>query len=55
MYLIARVKLENGYELERFEYWYDYIVKERSKKIVELETEFNTLYQGEGKKKWNYN
>lgn len=29
--------------------------KERSKKIVELETEFNTLYQGEGKKKWNYN
>ena len=55
MYLIARVKLENGYELERFEYWYDYIVKERSKKIVELETEFNTLNQGEGKKKWNYN
>ena len=55
MYLIARVKLENGYELERFEYWYDYIVKERRKKIVELETEFNTLYQGEGKKKWNYN
>ena len=55
MYLIARVKFENGYELERFEYWYDYIVKERSKKIVELETEFNTLYQGEGKKKWNYN
>ena len=55
MYLIARVKLENGYEVERFEYWYDYIVKERSKKIVELETEFNTLYQGEGKKKWNYN
>lgn len=55
MYLIARVKLENGYELERFEYWYDYIVKERSKKIVELETKFNTLYQGEGKKKWNYN
>ena len=55
MYLIARVKLENGYELERLEYWYDYIVKERSKKIVELETEFNTLYQGEGKKKWNYN
>lgn len=47
--------MENGYELERFEYWYDYIVKERSKKIVELETEFNTLYQGEGKKKWNYN
>lgn len=55
MYLIARVKLENGYELDRFEYWYDYIVKERRKKIVELETEFNTLYQGEGKKKWNYN
>lgn len=55
MYLIARVKLEKGYELERFEYWYGYIVKERSRKIVELETKFNTLYQGEGKKKWNYN
>lgn len=55
MYLIARAKLENGYDLERLQYWHDYIVKERNRKNVKLETEFNTLYQGEGKKKWNYN
>lgn len=55
MFLIARVKLENSYEVERFEYWYSYILREREKKVVELKTEFSTLYQGEGKKKWNYN
>lgn len=55
MYLIARVKLENGYELERFDYWYNYIKTQRIQQQVELETEFNTLYQGDGKKKWNYN
>lgn len=55
MYLIARVKLENGYEIERFSYWYDYILKKRTKQRVKLTTEFNTLYQGDGKKKWNFN
>lgn len=55
MYLIARVKLENGYEIERFSYWYDYILKNRTKQRVKLTTEFNTLYQGDGKKKWNFN
>lgn len=30
MYLIARVKLENGYELERFEYWYSCFQKTRT-------------------------
>lgn len=55
MYLIARVKLENSYEIERFSYWYDYILKKRTKQIVKLSTEFSTLYQGEGKKKWNFN
>lgn len=55
MYLIARVKLEDGYELERFNYWYCYILKKRKTQKVKLTTEFSTLYQGEGKKKWNYN
>lgn len=55
MYLIARVKLENGYEIERFNYWYDCILKKRTKQRVKLTTEFNTLYQGDGKKKWNFN
>ena len=55
MYLIARVKLENGYELKRFDYWYNYIKTQRIQQQVELETEFNTLYQGDGKEKWNYN
>lgn len=55
MYLIARVKLENGYEIERFSYWYDYILEKRTKQRVKLTTEFNTLYQGDGKKKWNFN
>ncbi len=55
MYLIARVKLENGYEIERFSYWYDYILKKRTKQRVKLTTEFNTLYQSDGKKKWNFN
>lgn len=55
MYLIARVKLENGYEIERFSYWYDYILKKRTKQRVKLTTEFNTLYQSDEKKKWNFN
>ena len=55
MYLIARVKLENGYEIERFGYWYDYILKNRTKQRVKLTTEFNTLYQSDEKKKWNFN
>ena len=55
MYLIARVKMENGYKLERIDYWYNFIIQERSNITVNLTTTFNTLYQGEGKKKWNYN
>ncbi len=55
MYLIARVKLENGYEIERFSYWYDYILKKRTMQRVKLTTEFNTLYQSDEKKKWNFN
>ena len=55
MYMISRVKLENGYEIERFNYWYKYILENRTKQKVKLETQFNTLYQEDGKKKWNYN
>lgn len=55
MYLISRVKLENGYRIERFSYWYDYILKERTKQRVKLTTEFNTLYQSDKKEKWNFN
>lgn len=55
MYLIARVKLERSYHLDRVDFWHDYIVKERSIVNVDLETEFSTLYEDEGKKKWNYN
>jgi hypothetical protein len=54
MYLIARVKMERTYDLNKFDYWYDYIVRERKNANVQLTTEFNTLYQGKGKKKWNY-
>ena len=54
MYLIARVKMERTYDLNKFDYWYDYIVRERKNANVQLITEFNTLYQGDGKKKWNY-
>lgn len=55
MYLIARVKLESSYELEQFDYWYSYIIRKRENIDVQLITTFNTLYQGEKKKKWNYN
>lgn len=55
MYLIARVKLERSYLLERVDFWHNYIVEERAVVNVDLETEFSTLYEDEGKKKWNYN
>lgn len=54
MYLVARVKMERTYDLNRFDHWYKYIIQERKRISVQLETEFSTLYQGEGKKKWNY-
>ena len=46
--------MERTYDLNKFDYWYDYIVRERKNANVQLTTEFNTLYQGKGKKKWNY-
>lgn len=55
MYLIARVKLENSYEIELLDKWHNYIITERNKTAVVLKTTFNTLYEGKEKKKWNYN
>lgn len=54
MYLIARVKMEKKYDLKKFDYWHNYIVRERKNVNVQLITEFNTLFQGDGKEKWNY-
>lgn len=54
MYLIAKVKLENKYELEKIDKWHQFIVRNRTEMDIKLRTNFSTLYQGEGKKKWNY-
>lgn len=54
MYLIARVKLENTYQIDRIDYWYNHIKNTRNNVTVELQTDFATLYEGENKKKWNY-
>lgn len=55
MFLIARVKLENDYDLSQVDYWFTYVKEKRKKINVELKTEFNTLYEGTEKSKWNYN
>ena len=55
MYLIARVKLENNYDVNRIIFWHDYIKSGRDNMQVVLQTAFSTLYEDENKKKWNYN
>lgn len=55
MYLIARVKLENQYKVERIVFWHNYIKKNRGDIEVVLHTTFSTLYENNTKKKWNYN
>lgn len=55
MYLIARVKLENQYKVERIVFWHNYIKKNRGDIEVVLHTTFSTLYEDNTKKKWNYN
>jgi DNA modification methylase len=56
MYLIAKVKLENCYEILKLEYWFTHICQYRKNaKIDALESSFRTLYQKTGVKKWNYN
>lgn len=55
MYNIAKVKLENNYDLKELEFWHNFIQKKRIIYNVKLETEFSTLYEGDEKTKWNYN
>lgn len=55
MFLIAKVKLERGYDLSRIDYWLNFVKERRGGIQVYLQTEFNTLYEGADKKKWNYN
>ena len=54
MYIIAKVKLENDYDLNEIERWHDFIQKKRVVVNVDLKTVFSTLYEGDNKKKWNY-
>ena len=56
MYLVARVKLENRYTVERINEYLDHICSYRASiDAVYLKSEFKTLYQSDDKKKWNYN
>ncbi|NCC16902.1 MAG: site-specific DNA-methyltransferase [Clostridia bacterium] len=55
MYLIGKVKLENTYTIDDTKKWFEFIMENREKcKITELQSEFSTLYEGEKKKKWNF-
>lgn len=56
MYLIAKVKLEQSYDKSVLEYWFNYVCQYRKNaKIDVLKSSFNTLYQRDNLKKWNYN
>lgn len=55
MYLIAKAKLENTYDLLKFDYWYKNIKKRRSNIQVTLSNQYPTLYEDKDKEKWNYN
>ncbi|SHM99216.1 Methyltransferase domain-containing protein [Anaerosporobacter mobilis DSM 15930] len=56
MYLIAKVKLENDYAIDKIQHYFEFIKQERTNSnIAEVKTTFKTLYQKEGLKKWNYN
>lgn len=54
MYIIAKVKLENDYDLNEVEQWHDFIKRKRVVVNVDLKTVFSTLYEGDNKEKWNY-
>ena len=54
MYIIAKVKLENDYDLKKVEQWHDFIKRKRVVVNVDLKTVFSTLYEGDNKEKWNY-
>lgn len=56
MYLIASVKLEKEYDIPEAKMWFQYILDNRNKiQIKDMHSDFSTLYEGEGKSKWNYN
>lgn len=54
MYIIAKVKLENDYDLKKVEIWHDFIQTNRAVVNADLKTVFSTLYEGDNKEKWNY-
>lgn len=54
MYIIAKVKLENDYDLNKVELWHDFVQTKRSVINADLKTVFSTLYEGNNKRKWNY-
>lgn len=54
MYIIAKVKLENDYDLNKVELWHDFIQTNRAVINTDLKTVFSTLYEGDNKEKWNY-
>ena len=54
MYIIAKVKLENDYDLNKVEIWHDFIQNNRAVINADLKTVFSTLYEEDNKEKWNY-
>lgn len=55
MYLIARVKLENEYDINVVRQYFDYIVQERKQvDVSDVTSDFKTLIEKENIKKWNY-
>lgn len=54
MYIIAKVKLENDYDLNKVELWHDFVQTKRVVINADLKTVFSTLYEGNNKRKWNY-
>lgn len=56
MFLIAKVKLENNYDIKELQKWFEYIkIERRQIELIELNSSFKTLYEKEKLKKWNYN
>lgn len=54
MYIIAKVKLEADYDINKVELWHDFIKTNRAVINADLKTVFSTLYEGDNKEKWNY-
>lgn len=54
MYIIAKVKLEADYDINKVELWHDFIKNNRAVINADLKTVFSTLYEGDNKEKWNY-